>query len=80
MKDIDFFTIFDDYGRATWIYLLKSKSDVLVVFPEFITLIENQYKKTIRSVRTENAPELSFVNLYKSKSILSYHSCPETSQ
>jgi len=31
-----FLTIVDDHSRATWIYLLKTKSEFLTVFPAFI--------------------------------------------
>lgn len=62
-----FFTIVDDHSRATWVFLLKSKSDVLTVFPEFVTLVENQYKKRIKSVRADNAPELFLSIFIKAK-------------
>ncbi|KAL0846098.1 hypothetical protein Bca101_019344 [Brassica carinata] len=73
-----FLTIVDDHTRVTWIYLLKHKSDVLRVFPEFITMVENQFNMKVKSVRSDNAPELRFDELYKRKGIISYHSCPET--
>lgn len=56
------------------------KSDVLPVFPAFIKMIETQFNKNIKSVRTENAPELTFGTLLKEKGILAFHSCPETPQ
>lgn len=73
-----FLTIVDDHSRATWIYLLQSKSDVLHIFPTFVNQIETQYNTKIKSVRRDNAPELSFTELFKEKGIVSYHSCPET--
>ena len=73
-----FLTIVDDHTRVTWVYLLKLKSDVLTVFPEFIQMVEKQYDAKIKSVRSDNAPELRFDALYKAKGIISYHSCPET--
>nr|AAD25646.1 putative retroelement pol polyprotein [Arabidopsis thaliana] len=73
-----FLTIVDDHSRATWIYLLKSKSDVLTVFPAFIDLVENQYDTRVKSVRSDNAKELAFTEFYKAKGIVSFHSCPET--
>ena len=73
-----FLTIVDDHSRATWIYLLKAKSDVLTVFPAFLTMVETQFHKTVKVVRADNAPELSSTNLYRSKGILSFHSYPET--
>lgn len=66
-----------DHSRATWVHLLKLKSDVLQVFPAFIKMVETQYKTSVKSVRSDNAHELSFTNFYKEKGIVSYHSCPE---
>ena len=73
-----FLTIVDDHSRATWIYLLKNKSEVLKVFPDFIQQVENQYKVKVKSVRSDNASELNFTKFYQEKGIMAYHSCPET--
>ncbi|KAG7554602.1 Retrotransposon Copia-like N-terminal [Arabidopsis suecica] len=73
-----FLTIVDDHSRATWVYLLRNKSEVLTVFPAFITLVENQLNLKVKSVRSDNAPELNFTSYYQDKGIQSFHSCPET--
>ena len=73
-----FLTIVDDHSRATWVYLLRNKSEVLTVFPGFVNLVENQYNVKVKSVRSDNAPELNFTKFYQEKGIRSYHSCPET--
>lgn len=73
-----FLTIVDDHTRVTWIYLMHTKDEVLTVFPDFIQMIETQYQGVIKAVRSDNAPELKFVNLFKKKGIVSFHSCPET--
>lgn len=73
-----FLTIVDDHSRATWIYLLKNKSEVLTVFPAFIQQVENQYSCKVKSVRSDNAPELNFTSFYQNKGIVAYHPCPET--
>jgi len=73
-----FLTIVDDHSRATWMYLLKTKSEVLTVFPAFIQQVENQYKVKVKAVRSDNAPELKFTSFYAEKGIVSFHSCPET--
>ena len=73
-----FLTIVDDHTRVTWVYLLRTKDEVLTVFPEFIQMVETQYKAVVKAVRSDNAPELKFVEFYKKKGIVSYHSCPET--
>lgn len=72
-----FLTIVDDHFRATWIYLLKHKSDVLTVFPAFIKQVETQYNTKVRAVRSDNK-ELQFTQFYQENGIVSFHSCPET--
>lgn len=71
-------TIVDDHSRATWIYLLHTKNEVLTVFPAFIKLVENQYNVRVKAVRSDNAPELMFTDFYQEKGIKAFHSCPET--
>ena len=50
-------TFIDDYSRKTWIYFLKSNSEVFERFWEFKTLVENQIGKKIRVLRTDNRDE-----------------------
>ena len=73
-----FLTIMDDHSRATWVYLLRNKSEVLTVFPGFVNMVENQYNIRVKAVRSDNAPELNFTRFYQEKGIKSFHSCPET--
>lgn len=75
-----FLTIVDDHSIATWIYLLKNKFDVLHVFSWFIAMVENQYKLKVQAVRSDNAHELKFADLFLEKGIIAYHSCPKTPQ
>ena len=75
-----FLTIVDDHTRVTWIYLLRTKSEVLQVFLDFLSMVERQYKAHVKGVRSDNAPELKFTSLYKKKGIIAYHFCPETPQ
>lgn len=73
-----FLTILDVHTHATWVYLLRTKAEVLKVFPEFSMMIERQYKAQVKGVCSDNAPELSFTELYKRNDIHAYHSSPET--
>jgi hypothetical protein len=73
-----FLTIVDDHTRVTWLYLMKNKNEVLTIFPDFLKMIETQYKSQVKGVRSDNAPELKFVKLFKEKGIIHYFSCPET--
>ncbi|GJS63167.1 ribonuclease H-like domain-containing protein [Tanacetum coccineum] len=43
-----FLTVVDDYTRAVWVYLIKSKDGVPHFIVVFYNLIENQFKKKIK--------------------------------
>ena len=73
-----FLTIVDDHSRATWVYLLRTKDEVIQVFPDFVKQVETKYVIKLRSVRSDNAQELLFAKFYKDQGIIAYHSCPET--
>lgn len=75
-----FITLVDDYTRVTWVYLLTNKSYVSTVFPGFLQLIETQYSAKIKAIRSDNAPELFFTSLLKSKRIVHFFSCVYTPQ
>lgn len=62
-----FMTIMDDFSRFSYIYMLKSKFDVLKFFPEFYILIQTQFGKSIKTVRSDN--ELAFSDFFKLKGI-----------
>jgi hypothetical protein len=44
-----YLTFIDDYSRKTWIYFLKTKSEVFKRFQEFKALVENQLERGSRS-------------------------------
>nr|GEW99095.1 putative reverse transcriptase, RNA-dependent DNA polymerase, Gag-polypeptide of LTR copia-type [Tanacetum cinerariifolium] len=39
-----FLTIVDDFSRAMWVYLIKTKDEVFDVFVAFVKMIHNQFK------------------------------------
>ena len=56
--------------------MLKQKSDVKLVIPQYFKLIETQYGKTIKQVRSDNAPELMFTYFFlKENRVLHQFSC-----
>lgn len=55
-----FLTMVEDKLRTTWIYLLADKVSVPDIIKEYISLIQNQIKVTVKVLRTENGSE--FVN------------------
>lgn len=78
-----FLTIVDDYSRATWIYLLRSKDEVYNCFMSFNNLLENQFSVKVKCVRSDNGTE--FVNnkmklFFETKGILHQTSCVHTPQ
>jgi transposase InsO family protein len=54
-----YLTFIDDYSRKTWIYFLKTKSEVFKRFQEFKALVENQTGKRIKVLRSDNGGEYS---------------------
>ena len=61
-----FLTIADDYSRATWVYMLKTKSEAQKIIPNFFTHVKKQFDKDIKAVRYDNAPELFLTDFYHS--------------
>jgi hypothetical protein len=43
----------DDHNKYTWIYLLRQKSDVFVVFRDFQALVERKFDKQIVAMQTD---------------------------
>ena len=50
-----FVSFIDDCARITWMFLPKQKSDVNVVFPNFCSMIKNQFGVNIKRFRSDNA-------------------------
>lgn len=53
----------DDATRATWIFLIKSKSEVITLILSFYTTVHTQCRLKIKSITSNNALEfkLSFL-------------------
>lgn len=52
-----FVTFVDDCSRATWLYLLKHKSDVTVAFKSFPSMVCTQFNTKIQIMRLNNGGE-----------------------
>ena len=59
-----FLTIVDGKSRFTWIYIIKNKSDCVIIIPQFFSYVENQFKTSIKSFRSDNARELVFKDFF----------------
>lgn len=65
-----FLTIVDDYSRITQVFLLKFKSDMLIMLKQYLKLIQTQFKALVQVVITDNVGEFTsnlmqdfFINL-----------------
>lgn len=45
-----FITVVDDFSRHTWIFLLKLKSDVILVIKYFIAYVKTQFNTSIKNI------------------------------
>ena len=47
----------DDFSRTTWLYLLRSKTEVVEVFADFHKLVTNHFSSKIHTLRSDNGTE-----------------------
>ncbi|KAF7812032.1 Retrovirus-related Pol polyprotein from transposon TNT 1-94 [Senna tora] len=76
-------TIVDDFSRATWIYLMANKQQVVSVITNFFKCIQTQYNVVIKKIRTDNGSEFlsrSCQDLFAAKGIIHQKSCVYTPQ
>ncbi len=52
-----FLTFIDDFSRKSWVYFLKHKSDTFPKFKAFKSLVENDSRKNIKILRSNNGGE-----------------------
>ncbi|KAH9714593.1 hypothetical protein KPL71_020713 [Citrus sinensis] len=65
-------TFIDDYSRRCWVYPIKKKSDVFIVFKEYKARVELESGKKIKCLRTDNGGEYTdgeFLAFCKQKGI-----------
>ena len=51
---IFFLYFIDDCSMFCWVYFVKQKSEVFKIFEVFKALIENSFRKNIKSIRSDN--------------------------
>ncbi|KAK2365210.1 hypothetical protein QL285_089987 [Trifolium repens] len=49
-----FLTFVDDRSKKTWVYIVKSKSDVLSVYKKFKVSVESETGKKLKCIHTYN--------------------------
>ena len=58
LSGYEYYVLFiDDHSRKTWIYFLKTKSEVFKRFQEFKALMETQTGRKIKVLRLDNGGE-----------------------
>jgi hypothetical protein len=79
-----YFVIFvDDFSRYTWVFLMKSRSELLDIYRNFAKMVETHFSKRIKAFRSDNALEYTqqaFQNILKHYGTAPHLSCPGTSQ
>ena len=63
----------DDFSRYTWLYLMRSRSDVFSIYCQFTQMIHTQFGKRIKVFRSDGAREYlstSFRDLFSSHDTL----------
>lgn len=78
-----FLTFIDDYSRMTWVYFMKSKSEVLSKFKIFKPYVENQSETRIKRLRTDGGGEFllkEFIKLCQESGIHREVTTPYTPQ
>jgi len=73
-------TIVEHTTRFTWLYPMKLKSETGFRVQSFVTLIQTQFHKIIKCIRTDNGPEFNLAQIFAAKEIIHHKSCVETPQ
>ena len=78
-----FVSFIDDCTRVTWIFLLKHKSDVSTILPNFCSMIKNQFGVTVKRLRSDNARDYfnqTLTPFFQKEGIIHESSCVNTPQ
>jgi transposase InsO family protein len=79
-----YFVVFvDDYSRYSWVFLMRSRDELLNIYRNFANMVKTQFSKTIKVFRSDNARELTqhaFEHILYSHGTVHQFSCPDTSQ
>ena len=78
-----FVTFIDDHTHMSWIYLVKKKAKVALVFKVFKNMIENQFQQKIKVLRSDSGTEYYnevLGSLFKKQGIPHQSSCAGMTQ
>ncbi|GKE07182.1 retrotransposon protein, putative, ty1-copia subclass [Tanacetum coccineum] len=82
-EDKELVTFTDDFSRYGYVYLLKHKHEVFETFKVFQNEVENQLRKTIKSLRSDREGGYmshEFLDHLKEHGIIAHHTPPYTPQ
>ena len=55
-----YFVVFvDDYFRYSWVFLMRSRDELLNIYRNFTNMVKTHFSKTIKVFRFDNARELN---------------------
>ena len=80
---IYFITFIDDYSQYGYLYLMRYKSEAFEKFKEFISEVEKQFGRSIKSLRLDRGDEYlsqQFIDYFRDSVILSQWTPPYTPQ
>ena len=78
-----FVSFIDDCTRVTWVFLLKYKSEISTVLPNFCSMIKNQFGVKIKRFRSDNAKDYfnqTLMSFFQKEGIIHESSCVNTPQ
>lgn len=70
-----FLTIVDDFSRAFWVYMLKSKSEIFDCVVEFLNLLHKQFDKSVKIISGNEFVNKNMKCLLRSRGIVHQTSC-----
>lgn len=76
-----FLTVIDDFSRSVWVYLLVNKSEVFHTIKLFLAMVERQFNKQVKIVRSDNGSEfVCMKDFFLDQGIVFQTSCVGTPQ
>lgn len=75
-----FLTIVDDCTRFNWVHLMRSKSEAPHLIQAFFKLVQTQFSKPIKALRSDNAKELALTDFLQNSGTIHQLSCPHRPQ
>ena len=75
-----FLIVVNDATRVTWLFFMRSKSEVRPLFHSFYPTVSTQFGIKIKAIRTNNAKEFDMPDFLNSHGIIHQHSCVYTPQ